>query len=390
MGHSPRCEDGLSRVGGFAEDSTLKGPAAPPDIESTFDAWKDVLSQQWTDIGDTDTLMQDLVKGIDKSADQVPLAALWSSSSLGAKPITESVSTVNAENVNKHFTPKELLMREYAIHLEKLDSVKELHCPFSLEGSGRTSRELRIMLYVRDRFGLAFGLYCGYIKAFVDIGGISAVKSSSMATIAYQQLGLSSTDLDLEALRLAVAKDITYTRRNAALILLHIVEVVQKLTGEAAGQELQVRDLQGRTIFVKRATLHTTWKQILDGTVDLPGGASKPTVLSHLIQNGILLSSLILRPYGKPLMDKATVDDVVMLPPLVTHHLNEALVALPTGLAYQRPRLALQCSTTRRGPVSALGSVPQSRRLQGSSEASRGRFTTGLASHAASLKTTSW
>ena len=59
------------------------------------------------------------------------------------------------------FRPTDLFLAYFLPHISKLDHCKELALNFSLESSGLSSRELRVICFLRDKFGLALTLSQG-------------------------------------------------------------------------------------------------------------------------------------------------------------------------------------------------------------------------------------
>ena len=83
---------------------------------------------------------------------------------------------------------------------------------------------------------------------------------------------------------------------------------------------------------------------LLQGSVSLPN-SSNPRGLSHLLLQGILLGSLTLPIYGRPCAGHE-VATIKMLPPLVAHLINEAMMATSGKSAYLRLRQAVMACTS--------------------------------------------
>ena len=335
-----------------AESAPQENLPALEDGVLDFDTWAELLKGGKDDDKEDPTkAMNDLLKGLTKSGAAEPLAKILSSANLGAKPIQTSVSEVEAKIVHAAFEPQHLFMKETLAHLHQINALPDLHMKLGLEACGKPAREIRIMAFLRDRFGLGLTLFPGFLKALLDSGSLSAVRNASMSTKAFQALGFSVSDLDEQKVKASLCADIQWVRRNASIVSLVVADAALQLKGTGQGKELELRDIQGCKVFVKDSTLTASWFDVLDGVVDLPGGPTNPRNLGHLLQNSILLSGLILIPFGKPLLEDAPTGDMVLLPPLVAHLLNEVLVVLPHKESYQRLRLALQVATHRESRI---------------------------------------
>ena len=97
------------------------------------------------------------------------------------------------------------------------------------------------MAFLRDRFGLGLTLFPGFLKALLDSSSLSAVRSASMSTKAFQMLGIHASDLDVKKIKEALCGDIQWVRRNVAIVALVVTDAVLKLKGTGQGKELDLR-----------------------------------------------------------------------------------------------------------------------------------------------------